>query len=481
MDGLFVSSLFTNGWIGNWRARGEAGHEINDMDSGGEGFWPTMVKTADGNVYFQAINHTSSIVRVDGLASVKRLPYVQVTVTPQMLTECGEYFLWADRNRIARQGRKKLTVAILRQPPAVDGKLDAWSGADWAAIDSMTYAAAAIAGERLYVAFKTAHPKLIENAGGSPWQALFKSGGGLDIMLAADPEAEKSGKRPAPGDQRLLTAKVNGAHRSILYRPVAQGEKRPASFSSPWRTIEFDQVVDVSKDVEFAEGKGTVTVREPNAFGATSRPSAATTYEISVPLSLLGLKAKPGMRLRGDLGVLIGNGSATEQRLYWSNKATTVVVDVPTEAMLSPELWGDWTIEPAADLKEEFRRHKVELRWMPLGDGRGEVSLLVGNSSKGAWPLGVVESAPDGFVLSPGYRLNYASFEVRTVDAGQPKKDEMSLAPCTQPSLARYSNAQASEAELLPQLLVSAFAETIVHGAGSHNLCQKWRHELGNR
>ena len=282
---------------GRWRERGML---INDMDSGGEGFWPTMVKTADGRVYLQAINHTSSIVRVDGLASVKRLPDVPVTVTPQMLTECGEHFLWADRNRIKRQGRKRLAVAMVRQPPVVDGKLDEWSGADWVAIDSMTYAAAAVFGDRLYVAFKTAHPELIENAGGTPWQALFKSGGGLDIMLAADPAAEKAGK--TSGALRLLTAKVNGVHQSILYRPVAQGDKRPASFSSPWRTIEFDQVMDVSKDVEFAEGKGTVTVREPNAFGATNRHFRRNDLRGFRPALPAGVEGKAGDDAAGRSG-----------------------------------------------------------------------------------------------------------------------------------------------------------------------------------
>ena len=165
-------------------------------------------------------------------------------------------------------------------------------------------------------------------------------------MLAA--AAVTATPEKCPAALRLLTAKVNGAQQSILYRPVARGERRPASFSSPWRTIEFDQVMDVSKDVVFAEGKGTVEVREPNAFGIMRRTSAGTTYELSAPLSLLGLKVKPGMTLRGDLGVLIGNGSATEQRVYWSNKATTVVVDVPTEAMLTPELWalGRWSLRP---------------------------------------------------------------------------------------------------------------------------------------
>ena len=107
-------------------------------------------------------------------------------------------------------------------------------------------------------------------------------------------------------------------------------------------------------------------------------------------------------------------------------------------AALGPSVdFGPAVREPGAGKTLDFRRtgggpaksilelpfafdawHRVELHWMPLGDGRGEVSLLVGSSSKGPLPLGVAASAPDGFVLSPGYRLNYANFEVRTCENG---------------------------------------------------------------
>ena len=41
-----------------------------------------------------------------------------------------------------------------------------------------------------------------------------------------------------------------------------------------------------------------------------------------------GQKAQPGTRLRGDLGVLRGNGTQTLQRVYWTNKATAIVADI---------------------------------------------------------------------------------------------------------------------------------------------------------
>ena len=65
-------------------------------------------------------------------------------------------------------------------------------------------------------------------------------------------------------------------------------------------------------------------------------------YEISIPLSVLGLPAKPAARLKGDLGVLRGNGFQTLQRVYWCNKASGITADVPSEAELTPRLWGLW-------------------------------------------------------------------------------------------------------------------------------------------
>jgi hypothetical protein len=51
--------------------------------------------------------------------------------------------------------------------------------------------------------------------------------------------------------------------------------------------------------------------------------------------------------LQGDLGILRGNGFETLERVYWSNKATAITSDVPSEAQLTPRLWGRWVLEAA--------------------------------------------------------------------------------------------------------------------------------------
>ena len=76
----------------------------------------------------------------------------------------------------------------------------------------------------------------------------------------------------------------------------------------------------------------------------TSVPGKTGFYEFSIPLSALGLNSQTGQLLRADLGVLLGKGSKTSERLFWSNKASDLVTDVPGEAMLTPTLWGEWEI-----------------------------------------------------------------------------------------------------------------------------------------
>jgi hypothetical protein len=71
------------------------------------------------------------------------------------------------------------------------------------------------------------------------------------------------------------------------------------------------------------------------------------TFEMSIPLTALPLATRnPGQIYRADLGVLRGANGQTTQRVYWSNKATAITADVPSEAELTPKLWGKWKIVP---------------------------------------------------------------------------------------------------------------------------------------
>lgn len=71
-----------------------------------------------------------------------------------------------------------------------------------------------------------------------------------------------------------------------------------------------------------------------------------TSTAATSSLATLGLKPAAGQRLYGDLGVLRGSGGQTVQRVYWSNKTTAITADVPSEAQLTPQLWGTLLLTP---------------------------------------------------------------------------------------------------------------------------------------
>ncbi len=246
---------------------------------------------------------------------------------PTDLERARDWFASAETARQQARGSGILGVPLRKQPPQVDGKLDDWPATtDWAAIDrrgtkanfnsnSRPYdvsAAVCVSGDRLFAAWRTTEKDLLNNSGETP-NALFKTGGCLDLMLQADT------------DERLLVTLVKGKPRAMLYRAKVPGTTQPVAFSSPWRTINIDVVEDVTAQVAFAtDGSGN--------------------FEISIPLQTLHWQPKPGDTVRADLGVLRGSNCQTTQRVYWANKATAITADVPSEAELTPKLWGKWRV-----------------------------------------------------------------------------------------------------------------------------------------
>ncbi len=193
--------------------------------------------------------------------------------------------------------------------------------------DSRPYevsAAVALTDSHLFAAWRTTEKNLLTNSGETP-TALFKHGGCLDIMLATDSTAAPDRNSPAVGDERLLVTLVSGKVRALLYRAKVLGTTEPIAFSSPWRSIHLDTVEDVSQYVNLASDKEGV-------------------FEISVPLTALHWQPQLGQTYRADIGVLRGAGGQTTQRIYWSNKATAITADVPSEAELTPKLWGKWKV-----------------------------------------------------------------------------------------------------------------------------------------
>ena len=331
-DGLFVATLFNDS---RTKTKWATPVAVRDMDVTeltlkDENFWPSITQAPDGKVFLVDGGFTS-LIRVDGLESIQPLPEQTLTVTAADLDKARAWFARAEAARQKTRGSGTLRVPVVKPAPTVDGKLADWPATtDWADIDrrgSKAYfnsnskpydvsAAVCISGERLFAAWRSSEKNLLDNSGETP-NALFKTGGCLDLMLQADT------------DQRLLVTLVKGQPRALLYRAKVAGTTQPVAFSNPVRTITLDVVEDVTARVVFAAG-------------------GDGNYELSIPLTALHWQPKPGDTVRADLGVLRGSNFQTSQRVYWSNKATAITSDVPSEAELTPKLWGKWRVTAEA-------------------------------------------------------------------------------------------------------------------------------------
>jgi len=178
----------------------------------------------------------------------------------------------------------------------------------------------------LYVAYETRHMGPLKNLG-NQWDRLFKTGGGVDLHLGVDPKAPPGRNRPAAGDLRLLMTYMGAEPVAALYRPVAPDAPKSEAWKavSPVWSVSFDQVKRL-------EGVRMARSQEGDGY----------TLEAAIPLKAIGLKPKPQTRLKLDWGILATDpdGAQVLHRSYWSNKATSILSDAPSEAALHPALWG---------------------------------------------------------------------------------------------------------------------------------------------
>ena len=334
-DGLLLKTLGGDMRVTPlWRMKeAKRGMIVDGVSFEDEAFQVAMQQTDDGDIFVVAGKEHISLCRLEGLETVGRKDWGAIEVTPAMLAGLSPTLAEAPRT----QFRNELLVPLTDKAPAVDGRLNEWSSVTniWAQIDGRTRAALTISGGRLFAAFRTADPRLLDNAA-PDWRFAFKSGGGLDLMLGTkwDPGRPLDYPVPRATDSRLFVTRIAGKPRAILYRPVAPdapAEERTTFESLIGREV-FDSVRDVSADLLFAEdGEGNYEFSLPLALFTTT------------PLARLGLQDHhhdKGQLLIGDLGIIRGDGSQNLQRVYWSNLDAAVTSDIPTESRLRPLHWG---------------------------------------------------------------------------------------------------------------------------------------------
>lgn len=326
-DGLLVGPIFRDRrdpravpWSMKAHARGLV---LDDVTSGEEHFSGWFCKTSDGKYYAVAGHNHISLVEVIGLNEFKRLGG-ELTVTDDDVVRARAWDARRQKTEVYARA-PVLDCYRLKVPPAFDGKLSGFGPADATLPDGADFRIG-YDDRYLYLAYRTRNLGPLQNSG-EQWDRLFKTGAAVDLLLATDPAAPADRQAPVAGDVRLLMTFVGKKPAAVLYRPVVPGASPEKAWrvTSPTGQLTFDEVKELT---------GVKLVRTPT--------DKSYTLEAAVPLAALGLKPEPGLRLKLDWGVLVAGPEGTEvlRRVYWANRADQIVSDAPSEARLSPHLWG---------------------------------------------------------------------------------------------------------------------------------------------
>jgi len=321
--------------------------DLTDLRPGQEHYHGCVVKANDGKLYAVAGHHHVSLVRVDGLEEARRLNGACTVTGADILQEQQWEVLRALRERVHLEP-KVANMPFINTNLAIDGSLDDWPEALFFTIqdhwvrglirsDYIIDAQAAVAfdAEKLYIAAWALDDGPFKNSAKDP-SLLFKFGNAVDVTLGLDTKADPKRMSAGPGDIRLLLSMIKDEPVAMLYRPVAPGAppEKHARFQSPVGETLMDLVEKI-----------------PDADVAVQGVASPTTYkwtlEAAIPWKALGYPApRIGTHLRGDVGILQRDksGLVTVGRLYWAGKTQTVICDIPSEARLSPSLWGEFIL-----------------------------------------------------------------------------------------------------------------------------------------
>jgi hypothetical protein len=272
------------------------------------------------------------IMEVKGLESIRRFAGQSLSLDPTTIAQAE-----ADNAARARvtAAPKKYAIKRLAMAPKLDGDVAQWKEVPGLAIsregqpDKAT-AKLAYDATHLYVMFDVADSSPWRNEG-KDYTRLFKTGDAVDVQLSTDPDV-KAHSTPQAGDLRLVFANFGGKPTAVLMRPVDKSAPadRQVKFHSPVGSKVFDRVEIVREAIVKVKTEGGRYV-----------------VEAAIPLKYLRLAPKPGMVLRGDLGFISSDaaGLINTARTYWSNPSVNLVNDLPLEAWLYPETWGELSFE----------------------------------------------------------------------------------------------------------------------------------------
>jgi WD40 repeat protein len=334
-DGLLVQALFKD-TRGQFDVPDKAipGMPMDTITEGGESFGADFIRIPSGKVYLINGGTDAKVLEVTGLDGIKRFSG-SFTYTPELYAQAQDFNRKA---AVAKNLSKVYTIPKATAPVTIDGKAD-----EWPELNDETKplieiqessqirfgrVAARYDDQNLYLAYHVLnHDNKIHNAG-QDYKMLFKTGDDVDLMLGPG-----GPNKTGAGNLRLLFSMLGGQPTAVLYEKTVPGtaEKARVEFSAGWHAIYFDRVTQPD-DVKVA---------------VAPYPGGGYFVEAAIPWSRLGVTPSSGLKLRSDFGILSADsgGTVTVSRKYWSNKSTGLVNDVPGEADLEPQLWGELVLQ----------------------------------------------------------------------------------------------------------------------------------------
>lgn len=328
-DGLLVASVFQDCRTGcdGWPNDVKKGAPMGGVTMGGEWFGGYFFKAEATSEYYLIAGGTSyNLIKLNGLDTLAPIAGGSFEFTGKDLLAAET--LQKER-AAAAAAANVLAIARLEKTPELDGKIEKYpkdSFVEWISGGYKTKALVGTDGTNLCLVYDVngdANPMV---NGGQDWTQLFITGDSVDLQLGTNAGADPKRVNPEPGDERILISVIDNKPVAVLYRwKVKDGDKHPVKFTCPWR----DHTVD---DVRKLDDAKINIVRSGSHY----------MVEALIPLKSLGFDPQAGKEYKLDLGVIFSDAKGNDRaaRVYWSNKATGLVNDVPGEIMGSPNLWG---------------------------------------------------------------------------------------------------------------------------------------------
>jgi hypothetical protein len=329
-DGLLAGQILRHKADPRARLFGPAeaapGTRLDPLSASQEHFHGFFTRSeADGKHYLIAGFTHMSVIEVSGIEKFRRVS-TEVKVTDDDLRRAREWEARRLQRRI--EGRALLVKATrMDHAPDINGRQTPGEWGEGAKLSGGGKASFHIGYDdtNLYLCWNVEGQGPLKNAGGD-FHRFYKTGACVDLMLSTDSQASPARTKAAAGDLRLLFTVVQGQPKAVLYQPVYKGAKPDEAwktFTQAGGETAFDRVALLSDAKVVVSGTDSYVL------------------EAAVPLATLGLKPKPGLRLKLDWGVqTTTDGNQVKARAYWANSLATGTADEAVEARLEPGLWG---------------------------------------------------------------------------------------------------------------------------------------------